>query len=154
MARFVLPIALLAVVPAGCGGGGQPRRSAARGVPRGLAQDWADQASAIAIAASAGDDCRALRLATSLRDAVVLRQRKLPFRLRSPLLSDVKALAGRLTCTPVQKTPAPPRRPPGHKQPQKPPHKPPPPKPPHKPPHHHPDDHGHHGPGDDQGKDN
>jgi hypothetical protein len=138
--RIALAVGLLVVVAAGCGGADRPQRSAVRGVPRALAQDWADQASAIAIAASAGQDCRALHLATSLREAVVLRRRKLPFRLRSPLLAGVNALAGRLTCTPVRKTPAPP-------------HKPPPHKPPHPPPSHHPrDDHGHHRAGGDKGK--
>ena len=127
--RVVLPIALLAAVLAGCGGADRPQRSTARGVPPALAQDWADQASAIAVAASAGDDCRALQLANSLREAVLLRRRKLPFRLRSPLLAGVNALAGRITCTPVPQ------------------HEPPPHKPPPKPPHHHPDDHGHHGRG-------
>lgn len=140
--RIAFSVALLSVVAAGCGAADRPRPSAVRGVPRALAQDWADQASAIAIAASAGNDCRALHLATSLQEAVVLRQRKLPFRLRSPLLAGVNRLAARITCTPVQKTPAPQPKPP-----HKPTHKPP-----HPPPHHAPDDHGHHGPGgDDKG---
>lgn len=117
---------LLAVVAAGCGGATRTRGSSQRGVPRALAQRWEREASAIATAAAAGDDCTALQLAGSLRDRVVAAEQEVPLRLRSPLLTGVNALADRITCTPP-----PPRKPPGK------PHKPP------KPP---PDDHGHHGP--------
>lgn len=121
MSRIVSTAALLVVVAAGCGGAARPDRSAFHGVPPALAQDWEGQASAIAAAASAGDSCWALHLATSLRDDIVNSEHKLPFRLRSPLVTGVKALADRITCTPV----APPEKPkpPGEPK-EKPPTKP------------------------------
>jgi hypothetical protein len=119
--------ALLAVVAAGCGGAAGPQRSPAHGVPRALAQAWAGQATAIASAAAAGNDCRAMRLAASLRDEVTASRHKLPLRLRSPLLTGVNALADRIsTCTRVVTVPTPPKGPP-----------PKGPKPPHGPPGHH-----------------
>ena len=103
---------LLLVVAAGCGGAARPQTSADRGVPAALARGWEAQAAAIAAAASAHDGCRAMRLATALRDQVVASQRKVPVRLRSALLTGVNALAARTTCTP----PPPPAKkpPPGH----------------------------------------
>jgi hypothetical protein len=128
--KIVSAGALLAVVAAGCGSGGAPQVSAVRGVPRPLAQAWEGQASAIASAASAGNNCRALHLAASLRDDVVGSQQRVPARLRSALLTGVNALADRITCTPAPKQPKPPKGP-----------QPKPPKP-----------HGdHHGPGGDEG---
>jgi hypothetical protein len=121
--RIVSAAALVVVVAAGCGGGARPQRSSFHGVPASLAQDWEGQASAIATAASAGNSCRAQQLAASLRADVVASQHKLPYRLRSPLLTGVSALAARITCTPVAKGPTPPKHPPP-KQP-----KPKPPKP-------------------------
>jgi hypothetical protein len=101
-------------------------------MPRALAQGWAVRASEIATAASEGDDCRALALASSLRTDIVQRQQKLPVRLRTPLLTGVTALADRITCSPtVATTPS-----------KTPPHEPHPPKPPHHPPGH--EDHGDH----------
>src|SRR5439155_10676717 len=92
--------------------------AAVQGMPRALAQAWAGQASAIATAASAGNSCRALQLATSLRQDVVTSEQEVPLRLRSPLrtgvnaLADrVNALADRITCTPAAK-----RKPPEHRQ--------------------------------------
>jgi hypothetical protein len=90
-----------------------------------LAQRWEARASAIADAATVGDDCRALHLAGALRDEVAAARREVPLRLRSPLLSGVQALADRITCTP----------PPPVVKPKEPPKPPMPPK----------DDHGHHG---------
>ena len=117
--RIVSAAALLAVLAAGCGGGA-PQRSASHGVPPALARDWERQASAIAAAASAGDNCRALQhLAATLRGDVVAAQHKLPLRLRSPLVTGVSALADRITCAPV---PTPKEPPKGPK------HEPPPPK--------------------------
>lgn len=96
-------------------------------MPRALAQEWEGQASAIAAAAAAGNDCRAMRLAASLRTEVTASRHKLPLRLRSPLLTGVNALADRVsTCTRVvtvqipAKGPAPPKGPK-----PKPPHGPP-----------------------------
>jgi hypothetical protein len=112
--RIVSAVALLTVVAAGCGSGDRPQRSTLRGVPLALAQQWEGQASAIASAASAGNGCRALQLATSLRDDVVSSQQQVPSRLRSPLLTGVNALADRITCTPTPphgpKEPKPPKR--------------------------------------------
>lgn len=122
MLRIVSLAALLAVVAAGCGGAARPERSAFHGVPPALAQDWEGQALTIAAAASAGDSCRALHLAVSLRDDVVNSEHKLPFRLRSPLVTGVKALAARITCTPV--VPTPPEKPKPGEPKEKPPPKP------------------------------
>ena len=122
--RTLSALALLVVVVAGCGGASTSRRAADRGLPTSLAGSWADQASAVAAAASAGNDCQALHLAESLRDQVAVARRKLPLRLRSPLVSGVNSLVARITCTP----PAPVTKP----------------NPP-KPPHDKHDDHGHHG---------
>jgi hypothetical protein len=125
--RILSGAALLVVVVAGCGGA-VPQGTASQRLPRALAQDWEAQASAIATAADAGNDCRAMRLAASLRTEVRASRHKLPLRLRSPLLTDVNDLADRIsTCTrivtvPVQPTPTkgpkpkpPPHEPPDHK---------------------------------------
>jgi uncharacterized protein YceK len=120
--RRLSTVLLLAVVASGCGSAGHTRSSAQHGVPRALAQQWEDRASAVAAAASAGNDCQALRLASSLRDRVVATQQQLPRRLRLPLVDGVKALAARIRCAPA---------PPAETKPPK------GPKPPH-------DDHGHH----------
>jgi hypothetical protein len=107
-------------------------------MPRALAQEWAGQASAIASAAAAGDDCRAMQLAASLRDEVSASRYKLPPRLRTPLLTGVNALADRIsTCTRVVTVETLPQGPP----------KGPKPKPPPGPPKHH------HGHGDGGGND-
>jgi hypothetical protein len=131
----IVSAAALGVIVAGCGGAAPPERSAFRPVPRALAQDWEGQATAIAAAASAGNSCRARRLARALRTDVAGSRDKLPYRLRSPLLTGVNALADRITCTPVVTKPAPPKKPPKGPKP-----KPKPPKP-----------HGRHG--DDKGHD-
>lgn len=65
-----------------------------------MAQEWEGQASEIALAASAGNSCRALQLANSLRADVAAAKEKLPRRLRPPLLTAVRALADRIVCTP------------------------------------------------------
>jgi hypothetical protein len=98
--RRLSTIALLAVVAAGCGSAGHTRSAAHEGVPRALAQRWEARASAVAAAASAGDDCQALHLASSLRDQVVAKRQQLPRRLRVPLVDGVKELAARLACAP------------------------------------------------------
>jgi hypothetical protein len=109
----ILPVlAVVTVVAAGCGGAAQPQRSADRGVPPVLAHGWEAQASAIAAAASTGDDCRALQLANTLRDQVRASERRVPVRLRSPLLTGVNALAARITCTPPPPKPPKPPKPP------------------------------------------
>ena len=102
MLRIVSAVALFAVVAAGCGGAARPQ-----------------------------NDCRAMRLAASLRAEVTAFRHKLPLGLRSPLLTGVNALADRIsTCTRVvtMQTPTKPK-PPG-------PPKGPKPKPPHGPPGH------------------
>jgi hypothetical protein len=107
----ILSVALLVAVVAGCGNAA-PQRSAADGVPRALAREWETQASAIATAAAAGDDCRAMHLAAALRTEVAGSRRKLPLRLRSPLLTGVNALAARVsTCTRVVTVPVQPKPP-------------------------------------------
>lgn len=135
---WLVPVAaLVVVVGAGCGGAAPAERSALHGVPPVLARDWEGQASAIARAASAGDSCGALRLANALRDEVLASERKLPLRLRSPLVTGVNALADRLTCTVTTTVETPPAKP----------------KPPPKPPGHKHDHHDHHGPGKGGGND-
>ena len=119
---------LVVVVAAGCGGAAAPQQAALHGVPPSLAHAWEGQASAIAAAASKGDDCNANRLADSLREQVIAAEHKLPLRLRSPLLVRVNNLKDRITCTPVVQTP---------------PKKPEPPKEPKPPPPHEPDHKGH-----------
>ena len=130
--RILSGAALLVVVVAGCGGAA-PQGSASQRLPRALAQDWEAQASAIASAADAGNDCRAMRLAASLRTDVAASRHKLPLRLRSPLLTGVNHLAARIsTCTRIVTEPVQPKPPKGPK-----------PKPPHPPGHDKGDDKGH-----------
>ena len=140
----ILPAAtVVLLVAAGCGGAARPQTSTLHGVPSALAQNWARQASAIAAAAAARNDCRARVLAVSLRRQVRQKERSLPLRLRSPLVTGLDSLVERTTCTRTvtPKTTTPPSPPP----------KPHGPKPPHKQ-HDHPG-HGHHGHGGDQGGD-
>jgi hypothetical protein len=117
--RYVLRIvsiaAFVVVVAAGCGGA-HPQQSAFRGVPSTLATDWEGKATAIAAAASNGDDCGAVRLADSLRAQVLRSEQRVPPRLRRPLVRAVNALANRLTCTvtTVQTVPQKPKPPPKH----------------------------------------
>src|SRR4029453_17377600 len=136
--RILSGAALLMVVAAGCGGAAGPQRSAFHGVPRALAQDWEGKASDIAAAASAGNSCLALQLATGLRADVEASKDRVPSRPRPPPLASVKALAARIKCTPVVQTP--PKKPPPPKKPK--------PKEPHE--HDHHDHHGHGGGGDHQ----
>jgi hypothetical protein len=127
--RIASVAAFVAVVAAGCGGAARPQQSAFHGVPPRLAHDWEGQASAIAAAASAGDDCGAVRLADALRNQVLESEQRVPPRLRRPLVEAVNALANRLTCTVTTVQTVPPK-----------------PKPKPKPPPKH-DHHGDHGPG-------
>jgi hypothetical protein len=114
--RIFSAAALLAVVTAGCGGAAEPPKLAVHGVPKALAQGWEQQASAIASAASAGNDCSALQLANALRSDVKARQHELPLRFRAPLLTGVNALAGRIRCTPPVQTPPKKQPKPPHEQ--------------------------------------
>ena len=98
MSRFLAALALLAFVASGCGGSARTGRAARLGVPRALAMKWEAQATTIATAAAAGKDCRAKQLAASLRDDIEQSQHKLPFRLRSPLLTGVTDLVNHTTC--------------------------------------------------------
>ena len=126
--RILSVAALLVAVVAGCGDAGA-HRSARSGIPRALARQWEQRASAIATAAAAGNDCRAMHLAASLRSEVAASRHELPLRLRRPLVTGVNALAARVsTCTRVVTVPVQPKPPKG-------------PKP--KPPEHH-GPHGHH----------
>jgi len=113
--RIVSGAVLVVVIVAGCGGSSRPQKSGLRGVPPALAHDWEGQATAIATAAAAGDGCRALQLASSLRDQVLASEQKLPHRLRSPLVTGVNALADRLTCTVTTTVQTAPKKPPEHK---------------------------------------
>jgi hypothetical protein len=130
--RILFAVVLLALLVTGCGSS-SPRadRSASRGVPRVLASEWESRAGAVADAAAAGDNCRALRLASSLRDDVIAKASRVPPRLQSPLLAGVNALADRIVCQVTAPSKKPPR-----------------PKPPHK----HEDHHHHHEHGDKEGE--
>jgi hypothetical protein len=134
MLRILSVAALVVIVAAGCGGSGRPARSAASGVPRALASEWAARASAVAAVAAAGNNCRASQLAVALRDEVIAEESKVPARLQPPLLAGVNALADRIVCPPPKVT-----APPGPKKPPKP-----------QPPHKH-DQGGHNGHQDKQG---
>jgi hypothetical protein len=120
----ILPVtALAALLAAGCGSSTGPTH-AESGLPRALASAWANRASAIATAATAGEDCRASQLATSLRDEIISKEGEVPARLQKALVESANALADRITCTvpPRTMTVAPaPKPPPGHGKP-KPPH--------------------------------
>ncbi|MGH3050138.1 MAG: hypothetical protein ACRDLK_08270, partial [Gaiellaceae bacterium] len=120
---------------AGCGGGGPATTgSAPPKLPRALARQWAQKADAVASATAAGHGCEAQQLASSLRDAVIGAEARVPARLRDTLVGSVNELADRISCTlPAQTVTEPAAKP-----------KPKPPK------HDHPPGHGHghdHGPG-------
>jgi hypothetical protein len=101
--RILSVAALVVLVAAGCGSAG-PQPQADRALPRALAASWADRASAIATAAAAGRSCRAAQLASSLRDAIVADEARVPARLQKPLLQSVNSLADRITCAPQPQT--------------------------------------------------
>jgi hypothetical protein len=130
--RIVAVAAVAAILVAGCGGSSRQDRPATRGMPSALAGEWANQASAVAAAAAAGDDCRAAQLAATLRTDVIEKEAQVPARLQPALLAGVNALADRIVCQAPPQTVTVPSK------------KEPPPK------HDH---HGHHEHGDKQGKD-
>jgi hypothetical protein len=132
--RIVLVATLVVVLAAGCGGGSGSQRPSFDGVPPLLAHAWERKASAIAQAASTGDNCRAMRLANSLRSEVFAAEHEVPHRLRSPLVTAVNQLANRLTCTVTTVQTVPQKPTPKHKE-------------------DHRGHHDHHGPGDGGGKD-
>ena len=117
--RIFSAAAFLALVAAGCGGSARLDRPAHRGIPPTLAAEWQSQASMVADAAAAGNDCLALQRASSLRDEIIAHEAKLPARLYLPLVTGANALADRIVCTPTATPP--------HKKPPEPPkhHKPP-----------------------------
>jgi hypothetical protein len=88
---------LVVLAVAGCGRSAKP---AGPPLPRALAQQWAQQADAIATASP----CAAHGQATTLRTDVILavNRRKVPQRLLEPLTSKVNALAAHKPCAPVQ----------------------------------------------------
>lgn len=141
MSRIAAVAALVVLVAAGCGGGARPQTTTVPRIPSALAQDWSGQASAIAAAAAAGDDCQAQALAVSLRKQVMQKQQLVPSRLRSPLVTGVDSLVERTSCRQTV-TVATTAGPPQHG-----------PKPPHHPPHHGPKPPHGHGHGDKPGGD-
>jgi hypothetical protein len=111
--RILPGVAVVALLVAGCGGSSSPHRSATRGVPRELASEWANQASAVADAAAAGRDCQAAQLATALRTDVIDKESQVPARLQPALLAGVNALADRIVCqVPPQTVTVPAAKPP------------------------------------------
>jgi hypothetical protein len=114
--RLASVTALVVLAVSGCGGSARPEPLASRGLPPGLAQQWAAQASSIANAAAHGRGCRAQQLASTLRDEIFAQEGRVPARLQRPLVTGVNALADRITCTPrpvaVQSKPPKPAKPP------------------------------------------
>jgi hypothetical protein len=94
-------VALLLVVLVVAACGGAAKQAAGPQLPRGLAQQWAQRADAIA----AADPCTAHRRAATLRTDVILavNKRKIPQSLLEPLTSKVNALAAHKACAPVQR---------------------------------------------------
>lgn len=102
---------------AACGGGSTGvHRPRTPKLPHALAQQWAGEASDIAVAAQAGDGCHAQQLAQTLEEQVAQQSARVPGRLRTPLLASVTALAGRIRCVQVEKPKGPPHGPPKKKK--------------------------------------
>lgn len=121
--RRALPVALVVLAAAGCGGG--TRTETVRPtLPRDLASRWSAQAEAVAAALAAGDGCTARAKALALQTSVVaaIQARRIRPAFEERLTSAVNELPDRITCNPAPvSTPAPH----GHPKPKpKPPHPP------------------------------
>jgi hypothetical protein len=123
--RRALPLLLVALAAAGCGGG--TRAVVVRPtIPHALASRWSAQADAVATALADGDGCTAQATAVALRTSVVgaIQSRRIRPAFQETLTSAVNDLAGRITCHPAPApapTPAPKPKPHGHPKPPKPP---------------------------------
>ena len=96
-----LAVTLLTV--AGCGGAQHAATPEPPKLPRALAQSWAQQADAIAVALDAGDGCTAQRQAVALRFQVAqaVNAHQVPSRYLAPLVAAANDLVGRVACTPA-----------------------------------------------------
>lgn len=82
-----------------------------------LANEWANQASAVADAVASGHNCHASQLAVALRTDIIDKESEVPARLQPALLGSVNALADRIVCKPPPQTvtqPAKKHEPPKH----------------------------------------
>jgi hypothetical protein len=99
------------VLLSSCGGGDQRRATPPPTLPRPVALGLARASDGVAAALAAGDNCRALTLARSLRQrtSAAGTAAGIPPSLRRPLQAAVNDLARRIECTPpaaVEKSPA------------------------------------------------
>ena len=103
MRRRALVLAVTVLAAAGCGGARHAATPEPPGLPRALAQSWAQQADAIAGAIDAGDGCTAQRQAVALRSQVAqaVNAHQVPRRYLAPLVATANDLAGRIACTPA-----------------------------------------------------
>ena len=108
MRRRVALAMLAALTLAGCGGAAKHAASKQPGLPRALAQAWAQQADGVAGTLAAGDGCTAQQLAGTLRAEVVqaVNAGQIARVFQEPLLATANDVAGRITCNP-----APPEKP-------------------------------------------
>ncbi|MES1247284.1 MAG: hypothetical protein ABUS54_06390 [Actinomycetota bacterium] len=122
--RRAVPLVLLALAAAGCGGGGTRTVVVRQTLPRSLASTWSAQADAVAAALASGDGCTARTTAVALRTSVIAAVQSGSVRpaFQETLLSAVNDLPDRIACHPA---PAPTPRPPAphdHPKGPKPPH--------------------------------
>jgi hypothetical protein len=103
--RTLLPVALVAVALAGCGG--RHHVPPAPQLPAALARSLAVQADAVASRLDAGDECGAREHALALQQAAIaaVNERRIPAGYQEPLLGDIALLVQRITCT-AEPTPA------------------------------------------------
>ena len=94
------PLACLAV--AGCGGGGAAASSAAPAIPHELGLQLVGRASAVEASLSSGDQCAALRQATTLQRAEqdAIAAGRIPAALQQPLVDSTQSLIDQIHCKP------------------------------------------------------
>lgn len=120
--RRLFALVLLALAAAGCGGSAKPRVVTVQPrLPRALAQDWQQQADAVAAALAANDGCTARAKAVALQQSVIqaIDARRIPRRFDETLQGAANELVDGIACTPpppvtVTVTPTPPGHGEGH----------------------------------------
>jgi hypothetical protein len=92
------------ILLSGCGTGAEQRATTPPTFPRAVALPLARASDGVAAALAAGDNCRALTLAQSLRQqtGAAVAAARVPPRLRRPLQAAANDLARRIECTPPQ----------------------------------------------------